>query len=252
MCHLVTLRMVDLARYHPVGMRKSLAPVPSLCARFHHASELIGRRWTGAIVFLLLKTHCRFATLRAAIPRSPIHAERASPRARARRNRQADGHPGDAGPRGILADAKGRALGSAIDAMVEWAHKWVELEAPPTSGKKLVRARRRASDNQSRRAMSNGGLFLVDWKCHFESDKSRVLSANSPTGCSPNRACHGARRGAPFAAARPVIASPSADTLHESFVETVRASGRTSADAGRQSGRRPRRSCSPDRCRGPA
>ena len=41
---------------------------PELCARFHRASELIGRRWTGAIIFVLLKSRCRFATLRAAIP----------------------------------------------------------------------------------------------------------------------------------------------------------------------------------------
>ena len=28
---------------------------PQLCTRFHHASELIGRRWTGAIIFVLLQ-----------------------------------------------------------------------------------------------------------------------------------------------------------------------------------------------------
>lgn len=39
-----------------------------LCTRFHRASELIGRRWTGAIIFLLLKRTCRFAALRDAIP----------------------------------------------------------------------------------------------------------------------------------------------------------------------------------------
>ena len=47
---------------------KSTAHAPALCARFHHASELIGRRWTGAIIFLLLQQTCRFATLRDAIP----------------------------------------------------------------------------------------------------------------------------------------------------------------------------------------
>src|SRR5436189_79398 len=29
-------------------MRESPVPTPALCARFHHASELIGRRWNGA------------------------------------------------------------------------------------------------------------------------------------------------------------------------------------------------------------
>ena len=41
---------------------------PELCTRFHRASELIGRRWTGAIIYVLLQQTCRFATLRDAIP----------------------------------------------------------------------------------------------------------------------------------------------------------------------------------------
>ena len=41
---------------------------PALCTRFHHASELIGRRWNGAIIYVLLQQTCRFATLRDAIP----------------------------------------------------------------------------------------------------------------------------------------------------------------------------------------
>src|ERR1700694_1034605 len=43
-------------------------PAPELCSRFHRASELIGRRSTAAIIFDLLKSRCRFATLRDAIP----------------------------------------------------------------------------------------------------------------------------------------------------------------------------------------
>ena len=42
--------------------------VPELCTRFHYASELIGRRWNGAIIFMLLKQTCRFAALRDGIP----------------------------------------------------------------------------------------------------------------------------------------------------------------------------------------
>ena len=42
--------------------------VPELCTNFHRASELIGRRWSGAIIYVLLKSRCRFATLREAIP----------------------------------------------------------------------------------------------------------------------------------------------------------------------------------------
>src|SRR5260370_17292872 len=49
-------------------MRSTPAKTPSLCARFHRASELIGRRWTGAIIFVLLGSRCRFAVLRDTIP----------------------------------------------------------------------------------------------------------------------------------------------------------------------------------------
>ena len=48
--------------------RGTTAHPPELCGQFHRAAELIGRRWTGAIIFVLLKSRCRFATLRDAIP----------------------------------------------------------------------------------------------------------------------------------------------------------------------------------------
>ena len=41
---------------------------PQLCARFHRAVELIGGRWTGAVIQLLLNGRMRFAELRDAIP----------------------------------------------------------------------------------------------------------------------------------------------------------------------------------------
>src|SRR5437879_11437422 len=49
-------------------MRDVSRTPPELCERFHHASELIGRRWAGAIIYVLLRSRCRFATLRDAIP----------------------------------------------------------------------------------------------------------------------------------------------------------------------------------------
>ena len=127
-------------------MKKPFAKTPALCARFHQASELIGRRWTGAIIFVLLRSRCRFATLRDAIPditdrmlterlqeleqegivertvipESPVRVEYALTK-------------------------KGRALASAIDAIADWAQKWIEPDAP-SSGL------RRASGRAARRA----------------------------------------------------------------------------------------------------
>jgi DNA-binding HxlR family transcriptional regulator len=39
-----------------------------LCPNFQRAVELIGRRWTGAILFVLLRGRARFSGLRASIP----------------------------------------------------------------------------------------------------------------------------------------------------------------------------------------
>lgn len=40
----------------------------SVCARFHHAIELVGRRWTGAILHILFQGPARFRVMSAAIP----------------------------------------------------------------------------------------------------------------------------------------------------------------------------------------
>jgi len=120
-------------------------PSPSLCARFHRASELIGRRWTGAIIFVLLGSRCRFAVLRdtipditdrmlterlqeleqegiverTVIPVTPVRVEYALTK-------------------------KGHALAAAIDAIAEWAHNWIEEDAPPARSERVSRMRRRA------------------------------------------------------------------------------------------------------------
>lgn len=41
---------------------------PELCPRFHRAVELIGRRWTGAILRALLSGETRFSDIAHAIP----------------------------------------------------------------------------------------------------------------------------------------------------------------------------------------
>src|SRR3979409_2305762 len=57
-----------MVRYPPGVAKDTARHAPELCSRFHRASELIGRRWTGAIIFVLLKSRCRFAALRDAVP----------------------------------------------------------------------------------------------------------------------------------------------------------------------------------------
>jgi DNA-binding HxlR family transcriptional regulator len=118
---------------------------PALCARFHRASELIGRRWTGAIIFLLLKQTCRFATLRDAIP--DITDRMLSERLQ------------ELEDEGLVArevipatpvrveyslTKKGRALAEPIGAIADWAEKYVAVEAPRKPAAKSPRARKSA------------------------------------------------------------------------------------------------------------
>jgi DNA-binding HxlR family transcriptional regulator len=121
-------------------MRQPSAHELSVCGQFHRASELIGRRWTGAIIFVLLKARCRFAALRDAIP--DITDRMLSERLQ---ELEQEGIV----ERTVLPETpvrveyaltkKGRALGAAIDAIAEWAHKW---GVPPAA---TVKTRQRRS-----------------------------------------------------------------------------------------------------------
>src|SRR5262245_26855189 len=94
----------------------------SVCSRFHHASELIGRRWTGAIIYLLLRERCRFATLRAAIP--DITDRMLSERLQELEEEGiVDRIVVPEAPVRVeyALTAKGRALANAIDAISAWA-----------------------------------------------------------------------------------------------------------------------------------
>ena len=119
--------------------------IPSLCPRFHRASELIGRRWTGAIIYVLLKACCRFATLRSAIP--GITDRMLSERLQ------------ELEEEGIVARTvvpetpvrveyaltkKGRELAAAVDAIAGWAEHWIPLEEPASRRRAKAPARRRA------------------------------------------------------------------------------------------------------------
>jgi len=111
---------------------------PELCPRFHYAVELIGRRWTGAILFLLEQAPARFCDLRAAVPgiTDPMLAERL-------RELEREGvveralRPGPPARVQYALTAKGRALGGVLRAVARWSHAW--LPAPRRA------ARRRAA-----------------------------------------------------------------------------------------------------------
>jgi DNA-binding HxlR family transcriptional regulator len=123
------------------AMKESAAHPPALCAKFHHASELIGRRWTGAIIYVLLQRTCRFATLRDAIPGI-------TDRMLSERLQELE----DEGlvERAVVPDTpvrveysltrKGKGLAEAIETLSNWAEKNISLTAATKP-----RARRRAA-----------------------------------------------------------------------------------------------------------
>jgi len=115
---------------------------PAVCTLFHEASELIGRRWTGSVIYVLLQGGTRFATLRARIPGI-------TDRMLSERLQELE----EAGivERTVTPETpvrieysltpKGRALARPIDAIGRWAHEW--LGASPSAAAPLTRRRRR-------------------------------------------------------------------------------------------------------------
>jgi DNA-binding HxlR family transcriptional regulator len=113
-----------------------------VCSRFHEAVELIGARWTGAILHVLMRGRTRYADLRASVPEI-------SDRMLSERLRELE----QAGivVREVSADPpvrvdyeltdKGRALGPALKAIGDWAERWVSV--PEKSAPARVRVQRR-------------------------------------------------------------------------------------------------------------
>jgi len=120
---------------------------PALCARFHKAVELVGRRWTGAVIQLLLRGRMRYAELRDAIPDI-------SDRMLSERLRELESE-------GIVArivipetpvhveyelTPKGRALEHALAAIGKWAERWIEVpQQKPAAGSRVNKAGRKSA-----------------------------------------------------------------------------------------------------------
>lgn len=105
--------------------------VSPVCSRFHRAVELIGSRWTGAIIQTLLQGKTRYALIKAAIP--DITDRMLSERLR---SLEAE----DLVTRWVIADTpirveyelteKGRSLENALREIGAWAERWFPLESP--------------------------------------------------------------------------------------------------------------------------
>src|SRR5262245_55337499 len=115
-------------------MKDAAKNMPELCTRFHYASQLIGRRWNGAIIYMLLKQTCRFATLRDGIPGI-------TDRMLSARLQELESE-GVVEPSAVPAPPvrveyaltkKGRGVAAAIDSIANWAERYIP--APPLKAK---------------------------------------------------------------------------------------------------------------------
>ncbi len=104
--------------------------VPPVCSRFHRAVELVGSRWTGAIIQTLLQGKTRYAVLKAAIP--DITDRMLSERLRSLEAEELV-------TRWVFADSpvrveyelteKGRSLENALREISAWADRWISVES---------------------------------------------------------------------------------------------------------------------------
>jgi DNA-binding HxlR family transcriptional regulator len=100
--------------------------VTAICPRYHHAIELIGRRWNGAIVRILLDGPARFAEIAAKVPDI-------SDRMLAERLKELEAER--VVVRKVIPETpvrveyslsdRGRALEPTIRALSQWAEEWI-------------------------------------------------------------------------------------------------------------------------------
>jgi len=106
-----------------------LLPVPGFCPAYHHAIELIGRRWSGVIIRAMIHGATRFSDIHAAIPgiSDRLISERL-------KELEAEGVvvrtvvPTTPVRVDYALTEKGRALGDVVAAVATWAETWC---APP-------------------------------------------------------------------------------------------------------------------------
>ena len=99
-----------------------------LCPRFHRAVELIGRRWTGAIVRVLLGGPRRFNELLSAIP--GISDRLLTERLRELEHEELIVRRVEAGsPVKVIYELtpSGKELKGPLDALGAWAERWLGL-----------------------------------------------------------------------------------------------------------------------------
>jgi len=105
-----------------------------LCPKFHEAVELIGRRWSGAVIRLLMERRRRYSDLRDAVPdiSDRMLSERLKELEAAGIVRRIVTPQTPVRVEYELTE-KGRALEAPLRALGEWASVWIESVPEPVS-----------------------------------------------------------------------------------------------------------------------
>jgi DNA-binding HxlR family transcriptional regulator len=115
------------ARDQPAARRGQ----PACCPLYHEAVELIGRRWTGAILRVLLDGPLRFSEIAQAVPE--ISDRLLSERVRELERRglvERRVHPGPPLRVEYSLSEMARELGPTLVALEAWARRWLAPRAP--------------------------------------------------------------------------------------------------------------------------
>lgn len=113
----------------PRGRSGAAVAEPKVCVRFHHAVELIGRRWTGAIISLMMGGPQCFNEMLASVPglSDRLLTERL-------RELEAEGLvrrtvlPGPPVRVSYELTAAGKDLKPVIECLGRWAEQWVKAD----------------------------------------------------------------------------------------------------------------------------
>jgi len=116
------------ARPKAAGAKHGGEAVSRFCPRFHHAVELIGRRWTGAIIRSMMPGSQCFNEILATVP--GLSDRLLTERLRELESAGVVRRTVIAGPPVRVSyelTAAGRALEPVIEALSHWAERWVTM-----------------------------------------------------------------------------------------------------------------------------
>jgi DNA-binding HxlR family transcriptional regulator len=121
-------------RIDPAAVITEHALPSAFCPRYHHAVELIGRRWTGAILRALLSGEQRFSDIADAVPGL-------SDRLLSERLKELEAE--EILTRTVIPETpvrveyrltyKGRALAPVVEAVSAWAETWGDVGEIPSA-----------------------------------------------------------------------------------------------------------------------